>query len=147
MPLIIIVIIIFKLLGMHSHTRLMALCPGLPVWAGARKVKLIWILLKQETVRDSGISCISLLTDNHASTPPLSFLQAGCLSCRRTNSVSALKAKLLSTLYNKLHSTSLCSYRVRGVDGSCTKHLTIESCTVFMLFIFILIIYLLLFYY
>ena len=36
--------------------------------------------------------CISLQTDNHTSTPPLSFLQAGCPSCRPTNSVKALKA-------------------------------------------------------
>ena len=36
--------------------------------------------------------CTSLQTDNHASTPPLSFLQARCPSCRRTNSVKALKA-------------------------------------------------------
>ena len=35
--------------------------------------------------------CTSLQTDNHASTPPLSILQAGCLSCRPTNSVKALK--------------------------------------------------------
>jgi len=31
--------------------------------------------------------CISLQTDNHASTPPLSFQQAGCPSYRPTNSV------------------------------------------------------------
>jgi len=31
--------------------------------------------------------CTSLQTDNHASTPPLSFLQAGCFFCRPTNSV------------------------------------------------------------
>ena len=37
--------------------------------------------------------CTSLQTDNHTSTPPLSFLQAGCLSCRPTNSVKALKEK------------------------------------------------------
>jgi len=37
--------------------------------------------------------CTSLQTDNHASTPPLSFLQAGCSSCRPTNSVKALKAQ------------------------------------------------------
>jgi len=37
--------------------------------------------------------CISLQTDIHASNPPLSFLQAGCPSCRPTNSVKALKAK------------------------------------------------------
>ena len=33
--------------------------------------------------------CTSLQTDNHASTPPLSFLQAGCPSCRPTDSVKA----------------------------------------------------------
>jgi len=36
--------------------------------------------------------CTSLQTDNHISTPPLCFLQAGCLSCHPTNSVKALKA-------------------------------------------------------
>ena len=36
--------------------------------------------------------CTSLQTDNHASTPPLTSLQAGCPSCRPTNSVKALKA-------------------------------------------------------
>ena len=34
--------------------------------------------------------CISLQTDNHASTSLLSFLQAGCPSCRPTNSAKAL---------------------------------------------------------
>ena len=37
--------------------------------------------------------CTSLQTDNHASTPLLSFLQARCPSCRATNSVKALKAE------------------------------------------------------
>jgi len=37
--------------------------------------------------------CTSLQTDNHASTSPLSFLQAGWPSCRPTNSVKALKAQ------------------------------------------------------
>jgi len=39
--------------------------------------------------------CTSLQTDNHANTPPLSFLQAGCPSCRPTNSVKALKDFLM----------------------------------------------------
>jgi len=38
--------------------------------------------------------CISLQTDNHTSTPPLSFLQAGCPSCHPTNSVKAMKADI-----------------------------------------------------
>ena len=166
----------------------MALFSGLPGWASTRKVRPIWILLKQETVSGSGISwaickcaprsrqittpvshhsvfyrpdalpaaeptaskhwhsvpymgrtnsnthpfngplsgttrvsqyqkgktnldfseardsewqwqrldhmqvCTSLQTDNHANTSLLSFLQAGCPSCRPTNSVKALKA-------------------------------------------------------
>jgi len=37
-------------------------------------------------------ACTLLQTDNHASTPPLSFLQAGCPSCCPANSVKALKA-------------------------------------------------------
>ena len=40
----------------HTHNRLTPFCPGLPRWAGTRKVKPIWILLKQETVSGSGIS-------------------------------------------------------------------------------------------
>ena len=45
--------------------------------------------------------CTSLQTDNHASTSPLSFLQAGCPSCHPTNSVEALKA-----LANKIHASN-----------------------------------------
>jgi len=37
--------------------------------------------------------CTLLQTDNHTSTPPLCFLQAGYPSCRPTNSVKALKAE------------------------------------------------------
>ena len=39
----------------HTHTRLMALCLGLLGSASTRKVKPIWILVKQETVSGSGI--------------------------------------------------------------------------------------------
>jgi len=58
---------------------------GLPRSAGTRKVKSIWILLK---ARDSEWQwhqlghmqvCTSLQTDNHASTPPLSFYRPDAL--------------------------------------------------------------------
>jgi len=57
----------------------------------------MWILLKQESEwhwHQLGHMqvCTSLQTDNHASIPPLSFLQAECPFCRPTNSVKALKA-------------------------------------------------------
>jgi len=45
--------------------------------------------------------CTSLQTNNHASTTPLRFLQAGCPSCRPTNSVKALKGGMS---YIKVHS-------------------------------------------
>ena len=85
---------------LHTHTRLMALFPGLPRWAGTRKVKPIWILLKQETVSGSGISwaiCKSAPRSRQITTPEPHrsvFLQAGCPSCRPTNSVKALRPNL-----------------------------------------------------
>ena len=58
----------------HTHTRarLTALFPGLSGWAGTRKVKPIWILLKQGTVSGSGISravCKSAPRSRQITTP------------------------------------------------------------------------------
>ena len=53
-------------------TRLTALCPGLPGWAGTRKVKPIWILMEQETVSGSSISwaiCKSAPRSRQITTP------------------------------------------------------------------------------
>jgi len=64
-----------------------------------QKGKSFWILLEQEMMGwqwhqldHMQIICTALQTDNHASISPLSFLQAGCPSCRPTNSFKALKA-------------------------------------------------------
>jgi len=56
----------------------------------ARNSEWQWLQLDHVQV------CTSLQTDNHANTPPLCFLQAGCPNCRPTNSVKALKAKVNS---------------------------------------------------
>ena len=56
----------------HTYIRLTALCPALPRGAGTRKVKPIWILLKQETVSGSGISwaiCKSAPRSRQITTP------------------------------------------------------------------------------
>jgi len=50
--------------------------------------------------------CTSLQTDNHTSTLPLSFLQAGCPSCRPTNSIKALKANV-DEVFNHLFANIL----------------------------------------
>ena len=54
-------------------------------FTGARDSEWQWHQLGHMQV------CTSLQTYNHASTPPLCFLQAECPSCRPTNSVKALK--------------------------------------------------------
>jgi len=90
--------LIVRNLVSNTHSRLMALCVGLPGWASTREVKTN---LDFTEARDSEWQwhqlghmqvCTSLQADNLASTPPLSFLQAGCHSCRPTNSVKELKA-------------------------------------------------------
>ena len=84
-----------------THTRLTALCLGLPGWAGTRKVKPISILLRQETVSGSGISwaiCKAAPRSRQITIPAPHrsvFLQAGCPSCSPTNSVKTLKARAL----------------------------------------------------
>ena len=55
-------------------------------FTGARDSEWQWHQLGHMQV------CTSLQTDNHTNTSLLSFLQAGCPSCRPTNSVKALKA-------------------------------------------------------
>jgi len=64
-----------------------------------RKVKANLDLLEQEKLSsrasDGLYASLHLILDNHASIPPLSFLQAGCPSCHPTNIIKALKAKAL----------------------------------------------------
>jgi len=50
----------------------------------AREIEWQWHQLGHMQV------CTSLQTDNYSSTPPLSFLQAGCPSCCPTSSVKTL---------------------------------------------------------
>ena len=63
----------------HTHTCLVAICLGLPRWAGTTKVKPIWILLEQWHRLGNMQVCTLLQSDNEASTPPLSFLQVDAL--------------------------------------------------------------------
>ena len=75
--------------------------------------------------------CTSLQTDNHASTPPLSFLQACCHSCHPTNSVKALKAAVTEKPLDdgwRLQSTVYCGCRSLLSWSSATwKNLVLRS--------------------
>jgi len=79
---------------MNSHAALMAVI----ICQFGNKVQATYTNLDFTEARDSEWQwhqlshmqiCTSLQTDNHASTPTLSFLQAGCPSCRPTNSIKA----------------------------------------------------------
>jgi len=65
--------------------------------------------------------CTLPQTDNNTSTPPLSFLQAGCPSCRPTNSVEALKALPRTFTHNDIMITS---YNLRNTGIVTTLCLT-----------------------
>jgi len=87
-----------------------------------QKGKPFWILLEQEMMwqghqlDNMQIICTSLQTNNHTSTSPLSFLQAGWASCHPTNSDKALKVKT-ETWYNEIpvnHHIIHFSYDVRS---------------------------------
>jgi len=85
----------------HTHTRLTAPLSGTTWVSRYQKGKTS---LDYTEARDSDWQChqlgcmqvfTSLQKDNHASTQPLSFLQARCFSCLSTNSVKALKANVI----------------------------------------------------
>jgi len=94
----------------------------------ARESEWQWHLLGRMQV------CTSLQTDNHASTSPLSFLQAGCPSCRPTNSVKALKARLHNDTRTKMIACCVhtLGYRVRTFQDcvSGAKNITSQTRTV-----------------
>jgi len=81
----------------HTHTRLTAL------WYQKGKTNLDFTEARDNEWQWHQLGhmqvCTSLQTDNRASPPPLNFLQAGCPSCHPTNSVKALKSKLVTNKY------------------------------------------------
>jgi len=94
----------YKLHMNNNHkTRLTALCPVTTRMSLYQKGKTY---LDFTEARDSEWQwrqlghmqvCTSLQADNHASTPPLCFLPVGCPSSRPTNSIKALKARIITT--------------------------------------------------
>ena len=71
--------------------------------------------------------CTSLQTDNHASTPPLSFLQDGCPSCHPTNSVKALN-RCLPQSYNNNNNTYDNIYGAVIMSQSKSSSCSLDEC-------------------
>jgi len=66
--------------------------------------------------------CNSLQTDNHTSTPPLSFLQSGYPSCHPTNSIKALKAIVIYDSVSK-NGTDVADYNFNAYQSMSVKFL------------------------
>ena len=92
----------------------------IPGWAGTRKVKPIWILLKPETMSGSGISwaiCKSAPRSRQITTPTPHhsvFYRPVCPSCRPTNSVKALKALISTIQYHPFNSQKFSFRKCEG---------------------------------
>jgi len=103
--------------------------PGLPGWAGTRKVKPICILPKQDTASGSGTSwdiCKSAPHSTQTTMPALHhsvFLQAGCHSCRLSNNVKALEAPSSEGtsvhLYNQYYLLWSAPYGKHCIQAGC----------------------------
>jgi len=77
--------------------------PRSPKLEGSCYMGIVGWLHPNTQLRDRWQVCASLQTDNHANTPPLSFLQAGCPSCCPTNSVRALKCHKVTHTHTHTH--------------------------------------------
>jgi len=83
-------------------------------FTGARDSEWQWHQLGHMQV------CTSLQTDNHASIPPFSFLQAGCPSCHPNNSVRALKADRMA-INVSLTYIRLCRSKIAGMSRKANR--------------------------
>jgi len=82
--LLIKLLILMTTINPKPHRR--PLCRESTEFTGARDSEWQWHQLGHMQI------CTLTQTHNHTSIPQLSFLQAGCPSCRPTNSIKALKA-------------------------------------------------------
>ena len=85
------------------HNRFMALFLGPPGWAGARRELLDFMVqgkINRGRQTDHSAGRHSIRTNQCLPPPSPHFLQAGCPSCRPTNSVTALKASQIKSKAN-----------------------------------------------
>jgi len=105
----------------HHHNCFTSLFPGPPGWAGARR-ELLDFMVQREINRhrhtDHPAECHSIWTNQCPPPPSPYFLQAGCPSCRPTNSVKALKASVTTqNKHKKLKPGLVASYNIWPENG------------------------------
>ena len=102
-------------LRVSTHTRLTALFPGLPGWAGTRKTNLDFTEARDSEWQWHQLGhmqvCTPLQTDNHASTPPLSFYRPDALPVAQPTVSKHWRDSTYFAIYQllavKLHSSSV----------------------------------------
>ena len=113
------------------HNRFMALFPGPPGWASARRELLDFMVqgkINRGRHTDHPARRHSIWTNQCPPPPSPHFLQAGCPSCRPTNSVKALKANSatnthIQTLTSYTENHNQTSYHARQHCTSKDKQL------------------------
>ena len=89
---------------MHARTFYSSLTLSMITWVNQYQSKSAFYCSKTQWFAGHQLGhmqiCILPQTDDHASTSPLSFLQAGCSSCHLANSIKALKALCYITHHN-----------------------------------------------
>jgi len=106
----------YQPLHTHTHTRLTALFLGLPGYSSTRKVKPIWILLKQETVSGSSISwaiCKSASRDRYSCQQPTAQFFTGQMPFLPPN--QQRQSTEGTTTFSSCFSALLWHYRTRNV--------------------------------
>ena len=102
-------LLFYSLTYNNNNIRLTALCPGQPRWASTRKVKPIWILLKQQTVSGNGISwaiCKSAPSSSQITMPAphhWSFLRLDALPAAQPTASKHWRQYLLTYLKKKIY--------------------------------------------
>jgi len=124
--------------SMHTHTHLTAPFQGLPGWASSRKVKPIWILLKQETVSGRVISwpyaSLHLIPDRQPHQYPTTQFFTGRMSFLPPNQQRQSTEDISDQSISPAHSSkptpaNLQWQHVAAVWDRQTERQTPDSCT------------------
>jgi len=90
----------------------------------AQEIRFACSVLVRETAKVHGIVEIQSLFQQTDKPSDFRIVLASLVDCYSNHITTRIS---IQTAVLALGGTGLCSYRVRGVGGSCPKHLTVES--------------------
>ena len=84
-------------------------------------MSMVWPTLGSRTAKEQNRTRVGWYQKKHSPT------QAAFIECYSNHIITQISIQTAGLAFG---GTGLCSYRVRGVDSSCAKHLTVEYYTV-----------------